>query len=83
MQLKSLEIVDLSGNAISQIPADLLELPLEVAESISLRGNPFSEESLQILLEYFRLTGVDFGVQEVIERAELELSTSEASEPED
>ncbi|VVQ05412.1 hypothetical protein PS934_02958 [Pseudomonas fluorescens] len=83
LQLKSLEIVDLSGNAISQIPADLLELPLEVAESISLRGNPFSEESLQILLEYFRLTGVDFGVQEVIERAELELSTSEASEPED
>jgi Leucine-rich repeat (LRR) protein len=83
LQLKSLEIVDLSGNAISQIPADLLELPLEVAESISLRGNPFSEESLQILLEYFRLTGVDFGVQEVIERAELEMSTSEASEPED
>jgi Leucine-rich repeat (LRR) protein len=83
MQLKSLETVDLSGNAISQIPADLLELPLEVAESISLRGNPFSEESLQILLEYFRLTSVDFGVQEVIERAELEVSTSEASEPED
>ncbi|MNZ77794.1 Leucine Rich repeats (2 copies) [compost metagenome] len=83
LQLKSLESVDLSDNAISQIPADLLELPLELAESISLRGNPFSEESLQILLEYFRLTSVDFGVQEVIERAELEMSTSEASEPED
>jgi Leucine-rich repeat (LRR) protein len=83
LQLKNLEIVDLSGNAISQIPADLLELPLEVAESINLRGNPLSEESLQILLEYFRLTSVDFGVQEVIDRAELEMSTSEASEPED
>jgi Leucine-rich repeat (LRR) protein len=83
LQLKNLEIVDLSGNAISQIPADLLELPLEVAESINLRGNPLSEESLQILLEYFRLTSIDFGVQEVIDRAELEMSTSEASEPED
>ena len=83
MQLKSLETVDLSGNLISRIPTDLLELPLEIAESISLRGNPFSEESLQTLLEYFRLTSVDFGVQEVIERAELEVSTSEASEPED
>ncbi|MNL63989.1 hypothetical protein D3C87_1881610 [compost metagenome] len=83
MQLKSLETVDLSDNAISRIPADLLELPLEVAESINLRGNPFSEDSLQILIEYFRLTSVDFGVQEVIDRAELEVSTSEASEPED
>ncbi|WP_419708869.1 dermonecrotic toxin domain-containing protein [Pseudomonas sp. NFX224] len=82
MQLKSLETVDLSDNAISQIPADLIELPLEVAESISLRGNPLSEESLQILLEYFRLTSVDFGVQAVIERAELEVSSSETSEPE-
>ncbi|MNQ98639.1 Leucine Rich repeats (2 copies) [compost metagenome] len=83
LQLKSLETVDLSDNAISQIPADLLELPLEIAESINLRGNPFSEDSLQILIEYFRLTSVDFGVQEVIDRAELEVSTSEASEPED
>ena len=83
LQLKSLETVDLSDNAISRIPADLLELPLEIAESINLRGNPFSEDSLQILIEYFRLTSVDFGVQEVIDRAELEVSTSEASEPED
>lgn len=83
LQLKSLETVDLSDNAISRIPADLLELPLEVAESINLRSNPFSEDSLQILIEYFRLTSVDFGIQEVIDRAELEVSTSEASEPED
>ncbi|WP_317853308.1 hypothetical protein [Pseudomonas sp. BF-R-19] len=83
LQLKSLETVDLSGNAISRIPTDILELPLEVAESISLRGNPLSEESLQILLEYFRLTSVDFGVQEVIERAELEVSSSSEPDPDE
>jgi Leucine-rich repeat (LRR) protein len=83
LQLKSLETADLSDNAIVRIPSDILELPLEVAESIDLRGNPLSEESLLILIEYFRMTSVDFGVQEVIERAEMEVSTSEDSAAED
>lgn len=83
LQSKSLETADLSGNAITRVPSDILELPLEVAESIDLRGNPFSEESLKILVEYFRLTNIDFGVQAVIERAELQVSTSEASDAED
>ncbi|MEJ5060550.1 MULTISPECIES: dermonecrotic toxin domain-containing protein [unclassified Pseudomonas] len=83
LQLKSLDTADLSSNAITRIPSDILELPMEIAESIELRDNPFSEESLQILLEYFRLTNIDFGVQAVIERAEMEVSTSEDSAPED
>ncbi|MNY63237.1 hypothetical protein D3C86_2001680 [compost metagenome] len=56
---------------------------MEIAESIDLRGNPFSEEGLKVLVEYFRLTNIDFGVQAVIERVELEVSTSEASDAED
>ena len=83
LQLKTLETVDLSSNAITQVPSDILELPMDVAESIDLRGNPFSEESLKILIEYFRRTYIDFGVQAVIERAELEMSTSEPSDAED
>ncbi|WP_448109048.1 dermonecrotic toxin domain-containing protein [Pseudomonas azerbaijanoccidentalis] len=83
LQSKSLETADLSGNAITRVPSDILELPMEIAESINLRGNPFSEESLKFLIEYFRLTHIDFGVQAVIERAELEVSTSEASDAED
>jgi Leucine-rich repeat (LRR) protein len=83
LQLKSLDTADLSSNAITRIPSDILELPMEIAESIELRDNPFSEESLQILLEYFRLTNIDFGVEAVIERAEMEVSTSEDSAPED
>ncbi|MNS31009.1 Leucine Rich repeats (2 copies) [compost metagenome] len=83
LQSKSLETADLSGNAITRVPSDILELPMEIAESIDLRGNPFSEEGLKVLVEYFRLTNIDFGVQAVIERVELEVSTSEASDAED
>ena len=54
LQLSSLETADLSSNAITRIPSDILELPMEIAESIDLRGNPFSEASLNILIEYFR-----------------------------
>ncbi|POF39021.1 hypothetical protein B0D71_28450 [Pseudomonas laurylsulfativorans] len=83
LQLKSLESADLSGNAITRIPTDILELPMEAAESISLRDNPFDEASLNILIEYFRLTNVDFGVAAVIERAELEVSSSGESDPDE
>jgi Leucine-rich repeat (LRR) protein len=83
LQLKSLETADLSGNAITAIPHDILELPTEIAESINLRGNPISEESVQILIAYFRRTDIDFGVEAVIERAEMEVSTSEDSAPDE
>ncbi|MBV4485548.1 hypothetical protein HU727_008100 [Pseudomonas sp. SWRI153] len=79
-QLKELDWADLSDNAITDIPSDIHELPLEIAQNIMMKGNPFSEESLQHLVDYFERTRVDFGVQEVIDRGELEISTSAGSE---
>ena len=83
LQLKSLDIANLSGNEITRIPSDILELPMEAAESIDLSGNPFNEAGLKILIEYFRLTNIDFGVEGVIERAELEVSSSGESDPDE
>lgn len=80
LQLTDLDWVDLSMNAITEVPSDLLELPVEVAENITLRGNPFSEESLAQLVRYFELTRADFGVDEVINQGEMQVSTSEGSE---
>lgn len=82
-QLKNLDMADLSDNAISHIPSDIFELSLEFAGRINLRGNPMSEETVQRLIAYFRETSVDFGVDAVINRAEMEVSTSENSETEE
>ncbi|QVW22052.1 hypothetical protein KJF94_19500 [Pseudomonas hormoni] len=78
--LSELDWSDLSNNAITELSSDLMELPVEIAENITLRGNPFSEESLSRLISYFEQTGVDFGVEEVIDRGEMQVSTSEGSE---
>lgn len=83
LRLTSLDTVDLSANAITHIPADIMELPQEIGESINLRGNPLSEESVQTLINYFRQTGVDFGVDAVIDQAEMEVSSSGGSDVED
>ncbi|MCU1748380.1 dermonecrotic toxin domain-containing protein [Pseudomonas sp. 6D_7.1_Bac1] len=72
LQFKDMETVDLSANAITHIPTDILELPVDVSESINLRGNPLSEESVQRLISYFQQTGVDA----VIDQAEMEVSSS-------
>lgn len=80
LQLTELDWADLSMNAISEIPSDLMELPLETAENITLQGNPFSAESLEQLINYFKRTRMDFGVEEVINRGEMDVSTSEGSE---
>jgi hypothetical protein len=39
-----------------------------------------SEESLLRLISYYERTGADFGVDEVINRGEMDISTSEGSE---
>jgi Leucine-rich repeat (LRR) protein len=83
LTLKSLDVAELSDNAISHIPRDILELPLETAESINLRGNPLDAQSVQTLIAYFKKTSIDFGVEAVIEQAELEVSTSGDSEPDE
>lgn len=75
-----METIDLSSNAITHVPADILEMPVDVAEAISLRNNPLSEESVQRLIAYFQQKGIDFGVKEVIEHAEMEVSDSEGSD---
>ncbi|PAU52691.1 hypothetical protein BZL43_23885 [Pseudomonas sp. PICF141] len=80
LQLNSLNTVDLSANAIIHIPAEIRELPREIGEGINLRSNPLSEESLQMLIDYFRQTGIYFGVDAVIDQAEMEVSSSEGSD---
>lgn len=80
MQVDELDMADLSDNAITDIPGDLQEMPLEVAQNLILSGNRFSDESLSRLISYFERTGVDFGVQEVIDQGQMEVSSSEGSE---
>ncbi|MDB5995183.1 MAG: hypothetical protein JWP42_2319 [Pseudomonas sp.] len=79
-QVPELDWADLSNNAITEVPSDLMEVPVDIAENITLRGNPFTQESVSRLISYFELTGVDFGVEEVIDRGEMQVSTSEGSE---
>ena len=78
--LTLLDWADLSDNAIADIPSEFMELPLEVAETINLRGNPFAEEALLRMISYFEKTGMDFGVEEVINRGEMQMSSAEGSE---
>ncbi|TPG79037.1 dermonecrotic toxin domain-containing protein [Pseudomonas arsenicoxydans] len=80
LRLTGLDWADLSMNAITEVPSDLLEMPVDIAENITLRGNPFSQESLARLVRYFELTRADFGVDEVINQGEMQVSTSEGSE---
>jgi Leucine-rich repeat (LRR) protein len=83
LNLTRLDIANLNDNAIFDLPSAIAELPAEVAERINLRGNPLSQRSLGLLLDYFRRTGNDFGVEEVIHLAEMEVSHSDDSTVED
>ena len=83
LQLTNLETVNLNDNAITHIPRDILELPLETAEIINLNGNPLDEESVLLLIAYFKQNVTDFGVEAVIERAEMEVSSSGDSDPDE
>jgi hypothetical protein len=56
-----------------------LEMP-HWHRTVSFRGNPFSGESLLWLISYFERTNADFGVEEVINRGEMEVSISDSSE---
>ena len=55
---------------------------MEFAGRINLRGNPLSEVSVQRLIAYFGANRIDLGVDAVINRAEIEVSTSEDSQTE-
>lgn len=80
LKFPELDLADLSGNAITDIPSDIMELPVDVAENFSLRGNPLTEQALLRLIDYYQNTGVDFGVEDVINRGEMRISSSEGSE---
>lgn len=83
LQLQALDEANLSNNEIRDLPSDLLELPRDAGTAINLRDNPFSEESLQLLHAYFKKTRIDFGVEAIIDSAEMEVSDSEDSTMED
>ncbi|WP_191623202.1 leucine-rich repeat domain-containing protein [Pseudomonas fluorescens] len=57
--------VDLSNNAITVMPPELLEVPPDVGENLDFSGNPFNEESLRIIANYYRETDNDLGINEV------------------
>lgn len=59
-----LSTVDLSDNLISEIPSDLLHMPMEWDAESDLSGNPLSEESLNTLRQYFRQTHNELGVDQ-------------------
>jgi Leucine-rich repeat (LRR) protein len=80
LQLDQTEVVALNDNAITEITSEILELPAEHAEKISLRNNPLSAASIGRLIAYFKQQRIDFGVQAVIDQAEMEVSSSEDSE---
>ncbi|MDI3271363.1 DUF6543 domain-containing protein [Pseudomonas sp. AL03] len=80
LQMTELDWADLSTNSITDVPSDIMELPVDVAENISLRGNPFTEQALLRLIDYYQNTGVDFGVEDVINRGEMQISSSQGSE---
>ncbi|MFJ2366879.1 dermonecrotic toxin domain-containing protein [Pseudomonas sp. NPDC087697] len=76
----ALLVANLSDNAITEIPSDVLEASVEVTHAINLQGNPISAASMRRLIAYFQRTGEDFGIEEIIETAEMENSSSEGSE---
>lgn len=78
LQINELDWADLSANAITEVPSDITEVSVDVAMNISLRGNPFSEQALQRLIDYYQRNAVDFDVEEVINRGEMEISSAES-----
>ncbi|UVK97509.1 dermonecrotic toxin domain-containing protein [Pseudomonas sp. B21-048] len=80
LQMIELDWADLSANAITDVPSDIMELSAEAAANIDLRGNPLTEQALLRLIDYYQDTGVDFGVEDVINRGEMQMSSSEGSE---
>ena len=64
--------VDLSHNAITEMPAEILEVNPDISESFDFRGNPFTEESLQLIATYYRETDNDLGIDEVADMPEQE-----------
>ena len=58
--------IDLSGNEITDIPAELQEVPAYVGDRYDLRGNPFSNEAMNRIRAYYQETGHTLNVDNVV-----------------
>jgi Leucine-rich repeat (LRR) protein len=76
----ALDWVDLSNNAITDVPSDILEMTTDQADVLHLSNNPFSEATLLRLIAHYEKTGIDFGIEAVIQRGEVQMATSDESE---
>ena len=74
--LPSLDQLDLRNNRITELPTDLLEVAPDRADGFVLGGNTFSPETIALLVPYYNRTGVDFGIPEVRQRAQLSPTSS-------
>jgi len=63
--------VDLSGNEISEMPDELMEVPAYVGDRYDFRGNPFSARAMQRIRAYYQLTGMTLNVDGVLEHPTL------------
>lgn len=61
-RLPYLDMVDLRGNRIRELPGWLLQVPRRFAETINLRYNPISTASIAKLKVYRDMTGVGMGL---------------------
>lgn len=61
--LGRLRILDASDNLIEHLPSDLLEMPLPINDDSDLSGNPLSDESIELLRQYYQQTGYELGVE--------------------
>ncbi|RIJ10766.1 hypothetical protein DXT77_13450 [Pseudomonas sp. 91RF] len=59
--------LDLSGNEISEMPDELMEVPAYVGDRYDLRGNPFSAQAMQRIRAYYQETGMTLNVDGVLE----------------
>ncbi|KIF56341.1 hypothetical protein QS95_24655 [Pseudomonas fluorescens] len=58
--------IDLSGNEITEVPDELLEVPAYIGDRYDLRGNPFSAEAMNRIRMYYQETGHTLNVDNVV-----------------
>ena len=63
--LDELRTLDLSDNRITEMSTDLLDMHQTLDDDCDFTGNPWSQESLRRLREYYLQTGNDFQIPEV------------------
>lgn len=59
--------IDLSGNEISEMPDELMEVPAYVGDRYDLRGNPFSIRAMNRIRAYFQETGNTLNVDGILD----------------